>query len=459
LSDEFRVNGFAARPSLAAVAFLMMAVAPTIRSQSVRSADPLLAPTPPLGWNSWDCFGSTVNEDEVKANADYMAAHMAKFGWQYIVVDIAWYRTNGHKLRRDYDPESYAMDSYGRFIPRVNRFPSAVNGNGFKPLADYVHSKGLKFGIHILRGIPREAVADNLPILGTSFHASDVADKNSICRWMADMWGADMRKPGSQEYYDSIAALYASWGVDYIKADDMSRPYHGAEIQALSKALRKTGRLIVLSLSPGPAPLEEAEELAKSAQLWRISGDFWDDWKKLKAQFELTKAWAPYIRPGAWPDADMLPIGHFSSQVEVGKERQTNFTKDEQYTLMTLYAIFRNPLMMGGDLSHNDAFTLSLLTNRDVLRVNQHSTGNRPVILDPQKAVWVAQTESKNGYYIAVFNCDESPATYRYSWKDLGFSGSAYKVHDLWSHRSLGRMEVLTVTLPQHGAALFQAAL
>jgi hypothetical protein len=445
---------FALWKSLLVPAFLLVSVAPIGITQP--ASNPSLAATPPLGWNSWDSFGSTVREDEVKANADYMAAHMAAFGWQYIVVDIAWYRTHGHNVRT-YDPESYALDSYGRFVPRLNRFPSAANGNGFKPLADYVPRKGRKLGIHIMRGIPRKAVADNLPIYGSSSRAPDVADKNNVCKWLADTYGIDMSKPGAQEYYDSIAALYASWGVDYVKADDMSSPYQAAEIQALSTALRKTGRPIVLSLSPGPAPVAMVEDLRKWAQLWRISNDFWDNWKALKPQFEVTKVWAPFIRAGAWPDADMLPLGHFTSQVEVGKERNTNFTKDEQYTLMTLDAIFRSPLMMGGDLPANDAFTLSLLTNREVLRVNQHSTGNRPVLVDAQKALWVAETEAKGGYYVAVFNLGESPETYKYPWKDLGFGAPAYRVRDLWSHRNLGRMAMLTVTLPPHGAALYQA--
>ena len=175
-----------------------------------------------------------------------MAEHLAKYGWQYIVVDIQWYEPNaqGH----DYKPGApLTMDEYGRLMPAVNRFPSSANGAGFKPLADYVHSKGLKFGIHIMRGIPRQAVEKNLPIKGTSYRAADVADKDNACRWNPDMWGVDTTKPGAQAYYDSIAELYASWGVDFIKADDMgSHLYQPAEIKALSHAIRKTGRPMVL---------------------------------------------------------------------------------------------------------------------------------------------------------------------------------------------------------------------
>jgi hypothetical protein len=187
---------------------------------SFAAAQSAVAPTPPMGWNSWDSYGTTVREDQVKANVDWMAEHLAKYGWKYIVVDIQWYEPNaqGH----DYKPGApLTMDEFGRLTPAVNRFPSSGNGAGFKPLADYVHSKGLKFGIHIMRGIPRQAVEENLPIKGTQYHASDIADKDNACRWNPDMWGIDTTKPGAQAYYDSIAQLYASWGVDFIKADDM----------------------------------------------------------------------------------------------------------------------------------------------------------------------------------------------------------------------------------------------
>jgi hypothetical protein len=411
-----------------------------------------------MGWNSWDSFGYTVREDEVKANADYMAAHMARFGWQYIVVDIEWYtptvKTHGYIP----DPNNVTLDRFGRFVPAVKRFPSSANGAGFKALADYVHGKGLRFGIHIMRGIPRQAVERNLPISGSSHRAAEVADRNNVCKWkgMADTYGVDMSKPGAQDYYNSIAALYASWGVDYVKADDMSSPYQAAEIRALSEALRGTGRPIVLSLSPGPAPLDKAQELGKYAQLWRISGDFWDGWKALRSQFELTRAWWPYVRPGAWPDADMLPLGHIGIRAEIGDDRRTNFTRDEQYTLMTLWAIFRSPLMMGGDLPGNDSFTLALLTNPEVLNVNQHSTGNRPVIADLEKVVWTARPDSGAGSYIAIFNLGDSPLTLKYGWQDLGLEAASYRLRDLWQHQDLGRAESLTVTLPGHGAALFR---
>ncbi len=209
-----------------------------------------LVPTPPMGWNSWDCYGPTVREDEVKANADYMAEHLARYGWNYVVVDIQWYEPNAKA--GGYRPNAeLLMDDYGRLMPAPNRFPSAANGAGFKPLADHVHNLGLKFGIHIMRGIPRQAVRANVPIMNTSYRAQDVADTNSVCPWNDDMYGLDLSKPGAQAYYDSLVALYVQWEVDYIKADDMLYPYRTEEIEALHRAISNANRPIALSLSPG----------------------------------------------------------------------------------------------------------------------------------------------------------------------------------------------------------------
>jgi hypothetical protein len=340
------------------------------------SAADALAPTPPMGWNSWDAYGTTVTEAEVKANADYMAARLKSHGWQYVVVDIQW--SEPHPQTHGYRPNAdLAMDEYGRLTPATSRFPSAAGGKGLRPLGDYIHAKGLKFGIHIMRGIPRRAVAANLPVFGSKAHAPDIADPKSLCRWNTDMYGVDMSKPGAQDYYDSILRLYAAWGVDYIKADDIAIPFHGDEIAALHRAIVKSGRPIVLSLSPGPADLTKADFYAANANLWRISGDFWDRWPALRANFDLLDKWSRYTRPGAWPDADMLPLGRIGIRAERGDDRTTHFTRDEQRTLISLWSIARSPLMFGGDLPSNDDFTLSLLTNDEVLAADQNGTRSR----------------------------------------------------------------------------------
>ncbi len=360
--------------------------------------------TPPLGWNSWDCYGPTVTEDEVKANADYMAVHLKDYGWEYIVVDIRWFVGNdkAHGYNQT-DPE-YAIDEYGRFLPAVNRFPSASGGKGFKPLADYIHGQGLKFGIHIMRGIPKIAVERNLPIFNSNAKAGDVYSKRDLCLWLRDMYTVEAGRPGAQEYYNSLFNLYASWGVDFIKVDDLSSPYHTGEIEMIRKAIDQCGRKIVFSTSPGETPIENALHVQQHANMWRIVGDFWDNWPQLKEHFAVCRRWAPHIQPGAWPDADMLPLGHIGIRAERGNDRMSMLTQDEQVTLMTLFAIFRSPLMFGGDLPGNDAFTLSLLTNREVLEVSKTSANNRELFADNDLIAWVADDPSCGDKFLALFN-------------------------------------------------------
>lgn len=417
-----------------------------------------LAHLPPMGWNSWDSFGTAVTEADVRANADYMAAHLKAHGWKYVVVDIQWYNptAKGHT----YIPGAKLdIDSYGRLIPSINRFPSAAQGAGFKPLADYIHSLGLLFGIHIMRGIPKQAVEANLPIFGSSLHARDIADSENLCVWNPDMMGVDTTKPGAQAYYDSLAALYASWGVDFIKADDMaSHLYQPAEIRALSLAIRKSGRPMVLSLSPGPAPISEVEFFRRWAQMWRISDDFWDSWPSLKEQFPRARDWAPLARPGAWPDADMLPLGKIGSPDEHGQRRWTNFTHDEQITLMTLWSMMRSPLIFGGDLPANDDFTLALITNPEVLGVDQHSLNNHQVSESPSLIVWTADVPGSSDKYVALFNLGDAPIDAALPWKDLQLAFSTATVRDLWLHRDLGNTARASAALPPHGAVLFRVS-
>ncbi|MGC1186889.1 MAG: glycoside hydrolase family 27 protein [Candidatus Acidiferrales bacterium] len=416
-----------------------------------------LAPTPPMGWNSWDSYGPTVREDEVKANADYMAAHLAKFGWQYIIVDIEWYQPNS-KAHGYIPGGAVTVDEFGRFVPAVNRFPSAAAGQGFARLAAYVHSKGLKFGFHIMRGIPREAVEKNLPIKGTPYHAADIADKINVCKWqgMEDTYGVDMSKPGAQAYYDSLAELYASWGADYIKADDMDTPARASEILALHEALKKTGRPIVLSLSPGPSLPEYGDFLAATSQLWRISNDFWDNWPSLKRQFEIAHSWESYSHPGSWPDADMLPLGRIGIRAERGDDRSSLFTHDEQQTVMTLWSIFRSPLMFGGDLPSNDAFTLALITNPEVLAVNQNSAGGHQSYHQGDTIAWTAGEPGSSARYVAVFNVGDSVESTDLAWSDVGIAAKRPNVRDLWAHKDLGPQDRIRVSLAPHASVLYK---
>ena len=431
-----------------------------------------LASTPPMGWNSWDGYGTTINEADFKANAEWLAKHLRAYGWEYVVVDADWFVTNP-VAEGNSKTFQYVMDEYGRYVPPVGRFPSAAGGAGFKPLAEYVHSLGLKFGIHILRGIPREAVARQLPIEGSSygagFRAGDAADVGDVCPWNYDNYGIDAKKGAGQAYYDSIARLYASWGVYLVKVDCIaSHPYKGDEIRMLREALDKTGRAMVLSLSPGPASLEKAEEMEKYAQMWRISDDVWDVWHSEVAypqgvgdQFANAAKWAEWSRagtlsPGHWPDADMLPLGYLGPAPGWGKPRATRLTHDEQRTLFTLWSMFRSPLMIGGDLNSADEWTAGLLTNPEVIEADQHSMESRPVISSEKTVVWRSKAASGGGYYVAVFNISAAAEKVRYGWKDLGLSSKKYKVRDLWERKEMGSAEAIAVTLVSHGCVLYR---
>ena len=431
----------------------LLLIAPLAASATIW---PWIAPTPPMGWNSWDSYGTTVTEAEVKANADYMADRLKSHGWQYVVVDIQW--SEPHPQTHGYRPNAdLVMDEYGRLTPATNRFPSAAGGKGFRPLADYIHAKGLKFGIHIMRGIPRRAVAADLPVFGSTAHAAAIADTKSLCPWNTDMYGVDMSKPGAEDYYDSILQLYAQWGVDYIKADDISSPFHGDEIAALHRAIVKLKRPIVLSLSPGPADLAKADFYAANANMWRISGDFWDRWPDLRTSFGLLEKWSQYTRRGAWPDADMLPLGRIGIRAERGDDRTTRFTRDEQRTLMSLWSIACSPLMFGGDLPSNDDFTLSLLTNDEVLNADQNGTSSRQLFRRGDQVAWTSDCVGVGPRYLAVFNVgDQAPLEIRVNWSELGLPATC-ALRDLWEKKDLGTVkDGYTFKIRPHGSGLYQ---
>jgi hypothetical protein len=360
-----------------------------------------------MGWNSWDCFGAGVNEQQTLANADYMENHLKSHGWNIVTVDIQWYEPLAHTT--EYRKSAWLqMDANGRLLPAPNRFPLTKESHSFKPLADAIHAKGLKIGVHLLRGIPRQAVYQNVPILGgEGARAADIADTRSICFWNGDMFGVDMSKPGAQAFYDSVFALLASWEIDLVKVDDLSAPYHQPEIEAIRKAIDKAGRPIIFSTSPGPAPLEKGDHIATHANMWRISGDFWDSWPALYEQFARLSNWTPFRGPGHWPDADMLPLGNVRAWQR--RDNWTHFTPDQQTLLMTLWSIARSPLILGGNLPNNDEATLALLTNDEVIAVNQKSQNNHQVFNRDDRIAWVADVPASRDKYVALFNVSPAP--------------------------------------------------
>jgi alpha-galactosidase len=448
----------------AAITVLFFANASAAPQQSA-GGKPVLAARPPMGWNSWDSYGQTLNENTIKANAQWLAKNLKSFGWIYVVIDEGWY-LSGLGPAGGAEHPTFQLDAYGRYVPVPSRYPSAGKDCTFKPLADYLHGLDLKFGIHIIRGIPRQAVEQNLPIAGSSFHAADAADTSDVCPWNAYNYGLNPAQPAAQAYYDSLAQLYAGWGVDFIKIDCIAdNPYKGEEIRMFSEAVAKSDRTMVISLSPGPTSIDKRDEVSRYSQMWRISQDVWDVWNSeknfptgVKNQFMYAARWAGVAKPGDWPDADMLPIGSLRPSPGWGEPRDTRLTRDEQRTLLTLWSVFRSPLIMGGNLLQADAWTKSLLTNPEVIAVDQHSTSNRPVIAADNTIVWLARPEYGDDFYIAVFNISDARQIIHYEWKDLGLAANSYKLRDLWLRKNLHSAASLDVTLEPHASVLFQAS-
>lgn len=414
------------------------------------------ASTPPMGWNSWDCYGPTVTEKEVKANADYMAEHLSKFGWKYVIVDIRWYIANDKAGGYNEKNAIYVMDNYGRYQPAENRFPSSSGGKGFKALADYVHAKGLKFGIHIMRGIPRQAVARHTPVFGASgITADQISNEKHLCSWLHDNYTVDASKKGAQEYYNSLFNLYASWGVDFVKIDDLSAPYyHQDEIELIRNAIDQCGRPIVLSTSPGETPIANADHVSSHANMWRMVNDVWDQWNDLVHLMDVAQKWYPYIGNGTWPDCDMIPLGHIAIRGERGKDRMTRLTHDEQYSLMTFFCIFRSPLFFGGDLPTMDDFTLSLLTNRKVLEMHEQSEGVRQLFQRNGQLAVASSNKSHKASYLALFNLSDSTQKMKVDLKTNRIQRRNI-VEDLWSgQKEALRGNKVEVKLQPHACKL-----
>ncbi len=416
------------------------------------------AKTPPMGWNSWDCFGSSVTEDLLLENAEFMAKNLKQFGWEYVVCDIQWYQPTAYGT--DYvNFAELTIDEYSRLIPAENRFPSSKNGNGFKPIADKIHSMGLKFGIHIMRGIPRQAVHNNTPIMKEGITARDIAKSFSVCSWNTDMYGVNCDADGAQEYYDSLISLYSSWGVDFIKCDDIANtefkphePYSAkCEIEMLRKAIDKSGRDIVLSLSPGPAPLEFGFHLCENANMWRMTGDFWDKWPQLYNMFERCEKWQPFVKIGNWPDCDMLPLGKICLHSKNGG-RNTEFTYDEQITMMTLWSVFRSPLMLGCHMPDLDEKTLELITNKSVIEMHKSLDFSKKIYECNKIVCWYG--ESKKYCYSAVFNISDEDKTIETSLSELGLKSGT--LTELWSGENIEFSKICNVKLRKHSAKLFK---
>jgi len=420
-----------------------------------------LSLTPPMGWNSYDSYDDSVTEAEMVSNAQAVSSTLQPFGWDYVVVDFRWYDPNAPTSDQNGTNSQLTIDTNGRLQPATNRFPSAANGVGFRALANQIHGMGLRFGIHIMRGIPRLAVVNNSVILGTAFHASDAADMTSPCPWNSDMWGVKDNAAG-QAWWDSIFKQYAEWGVDFIKVDDMVKNqggilYHQSEVAQVHAAIVKSGRSIVLSLSPGETPVSAATDLQTNANMWRMSDDFWDRWTNLDHTFQLAETWQSVTGPGHWPDADMLPLGSLSPRCPVDGNHTTRFTHNEQVLMMSLWAVLPSPLMLGANATSLgiDTWTTALLTNEEMIAVNQDVVGARGslVIRQGTTEVW-ARDLSGGRRAVGLFNRGADDATVTVSFAQLGVSG-AQVVRDVWRRANISATGAsISLNVPYHAGTL-----
>ncbi|KAJ7515498.1 hypothetical protein O6H91_22G015700 [Diphasiastrum complanatum] len=311
-----------------------------------------LASTPPRGWNSYDSFSWIISESEFLDNAEFVANTLKPFGYEYVVVDFLWYRKRDPKASI-WSPGFDLTDEWGRPVPDPVRWPSTAGGKGFGPIADKVHAMGLKFGLHVMRGISTSAIAKNTPILGAKgspdgsgerlWRAQDIALRDRPCFWMPSCFvSVNTSSEGGKAFIESLYQQYASWKVDFIKhdcvfgAEDMSLD----EIEAVSQAIVNTGRPIVYSLSPGVrATTAMGFDVHKLSHMYRVTSDDWDFWNDVQSHFDVARDFAAVGLVGAsglqegrsWPDLDMLPLGWLTDPgAPYGPYRRCRLSSDEQ---------------------------------------------------------------------------------------------------------------------------------
>jgi len=416
--------------------------------------------TPPTGWNSYDSFGASVTEQDMLEQATAVRKYLQPYGWSTVVIDYRWYEPG------------LPIDANGRYLPATSKYPSATGNTGFKSLSDKIHAMGLTFGIHIMRGVPRKSFDAKSPIAGSNYTTADAGNSSDACPWDTHMWGVRGDTAAGQAWYDALFQQYASWGIDFVKIDDMlnneTKQFHQAEADAIRKAAEKTGRSFVLSFSPGPddpnwLPNSSAN-LNKNANMWRVVNDFWDfnGLTDLPGVFTEAAKWQGVsgLTPGHWPDLDMLPLGYLGPRNEWHASGQTTFTKNEQVSIMTLWSMLPSPLMYGGNPArlNNDAWTLALLANEEVMSVNQDALGMRGV----RKAItggefWVRQLSGGRKAF-AFFNRTNNDATMAATFADLGVSGPQV-VRDLWKRTEvMATSDTISVSVPGGAALMYSIA-
>ena len=436
-----------------------------------------LVETPPMGWNSFDSYGVYLHEKAALENIDAFAKKLKPFGYEYFVIDAGWFGEfeliEGTIYSKEKHAKSLNINEYGLLQPSHTYFP-----HGFKKIIRKCHDKGIKFGLHLMRGIPREAVKANLPIQGTSFHAADIADTINVCSWCPQNYGIDMSKPGAQEFYNSLMNQMAKWGVDYIKYDDIV-PYPD-EVQAVVNAIKQCGRPIVLSLSPGDRVNRNAMDVFKQANLLRVTGDVWDSQRDIDKSFNAWKIWQGVSAPGFWIDLDMIPFGqlqlmapnpssqkneHIRAQVKHGMEQDISFknalfsgrgrnrwsqlSHRQMQTFIVIRAMAASPLMVGGDLPTMDEYSLSLLTNADIIACNQNGVMGRLCNETQGLSVWRTPSKSGKGGWIGIFNRNNKEKGIQFSLSQAGLNpAEKYDLFDVLHEQEVNDTHF---RIPAHG--------
>lgn len=395
--------------------------------------------SPYLGWNSFDCYGNDITHELTMSNLEAFIERLKPAGYEYFVIDAGWYAEPGKGNR---------LDEYGRLLPSEHFFP-----DGFSAIIDYAHRHGVKFGLHMMRGIPREAVQKNLKIKGTGVSARDIADTSDFCAWSSLMYGVDMTRPHAQAYYDSVMELMAEWGVDFIKYDDIS--HKPDEIKAVAKAIGKSGREIILSISPDAGQMDMTEEVLdayRMADMVRITRDLWDLQEDIDITFDKWEKMQRYSSLGFWLDLDMLPLGHIrtlypTTSEEVGLtrgyERQDNFSSAQKRTFITQRALAASPIFMGGALTSSPQYVFELITDTDMLECNQNGICAELIkrISDygAKFDIWAAEDrDTEDAGWIGIFNRGEYLNKIKVSMEDLGLSpDKGYILYDIWNKRPL----------------------
>lgn len=406
---------------------------------------------PPCGWNSYDSYGVYINEEQAIANIDAFVEKLAPHGYEYFVLDACWYADgdfmDNYRARKEGKERFMHIDEWGRFIGSPNTFPK-----GLRYLSDKCHAAGIKFGLHIMRGLPARAVELNTPVKGhPTARARDIVDLDNPCVWCAYTQGINMDAPGAQEYYDSVVEYFANdLELDFIKLDDAVD--YPREIEAFGKAVEKVKRPIVLSLSPGQeAYIGNWEIISKYGNMVRITGDVWDRDHYNDMKFDRWALLENVGGPECWLDLDMIPVGGIQAHVPedtdekyfpvLGVRRRSDMTAIGKKVMMTQFALAASPLIYGGDLPMSTDDDIAWVTDRDMLECNRNGVTGKRIFyqrhLDVRRVL--KKGDPVHGW-LGIFNREDSKKTRNIVMtpQELGFSGGfPEKFYDVWNKKEL----------------------